>query len=566
MQNGRKEEREGQGGETGGVSGLAAHYRLPLLTTGKLAGLARIPETGPDDSPSHALAEGQEGLAVALAHGYARTTGRPIAVAAPGGAGLYAADEALYRAAADRCPVLLIGLPETGGRASLPPSGSSGSGPGPVVKWRGLAAAGEDVSSRFAQAYSIMMTEPQGPVCLDLDQIDPCTLETATPPPAGAVRMPPRIAADREMIADAAHALVSAEAPALLVGHAARAPIGYLPIVELAEILGAAVFDQQLRLGFPNRHPLNLTGDRQGFADSDLVLALDVWDWTQGPLAGNPARSRPETGTGARWIDLGFTDLGSGEGPAPARPYRDWDLRLLADPAHAIPDLTIACKSRVFFDPRLKARIQDRKQALARRHEAQWTAWQREAEARRDERPMHRSRLANALCGELREMDWVLGPHSLDGWAFRLWNFDRPYRHAGCPSHGQGFGLSLGIALAHRSTGKQVIDFRSSPELVSSLGAFPLAARWRLPILVIALREDGEGDVSGNGGPDMAALARNLGWHGEGVIQDPKDLGPALSRARHALAQGKPALIEVLVGPGGERGSEHGSGAGDTDF
>ena len=47
----------------------------------------------------------------------------------------------------------------------------------------------------------------------------------------------------------------------------------------LAETVGAAVFDVHARLNFPNRHPLNLSCEKEIFRDANLILTLDVRDW-----------------------------------------------------------------------------------------------------------------------------------------------------------------------------------------------------------------------------------------------------------------------------------------------
>jgi acetolactate synthase-1/2/3 large subunit len=47
--------------------------------------------------------------------------------------------------------------------------------------------------------------------------------------------------------------------------------------------------------------------------------------------------------------------------------------------------------------------------------------------------------------------------------------------------------------------------------------------------------------------PDFGALARSMGMWGEGPIEDPKDLRPALLRALEQVKAGKPALIDAIT-------------------
>jgi thiamine pyrophosphate-dependent acetolactate synthase large subunit-like protein len=48
--------------------------------------------------------------------------------------------------------------------------------------------------------------------------------------------------------------------------------------------------------------------------------------------------------------------------------------------------------------------------------------------------------------------------------------------------------------------------------------------------------------------PDFAMLARSFGWYGEGPIDDPKEVGPALRRAIDVIRkEGRPALLDTIV-------------------
>ena len=75
---------------------------------------------------------------------------------------------------------------------------------------------------------------------------------------------------------------MAAENPLLLTEYAARMPIGFDSTVQLAETVGASVYDINKRLGFPNRHPLSVSFHGDAFKGVDVVAALDVVDWTRG--------------------------------------------------------------------------------------------------------------------------------------------------------------------------------------------------------------------------------------------------------------------------------------------
>jgi thiamine pyrophosphate-dependent acetolactate synthase large subunit-like protein len=46
---------------------------------------------------------------------------------------------------------------------------------------------------------------------------------------------------------------------------------------------------------------------------------------------------------------------------------------------------------------------------------------------------------------------------------------------------------------------------------------------------------------------DFAKLAQSMGVHGDGPIENPKDLGPAIRRALEVVKRGEPALVDVVT-------------------
>ena len=50
--------------------------------------------------------------------------------------------------------------------------------------------------------------------------------------------------------------------------------------------------------------------------------------------------------------------------------------------------------------------------------------------------------------------------------------------------------------------------------------------------------------------PDFAAVARALGWHGEGPIDDPEAVQAAVRRAAQIVTEEhRPALVDVVCQP-----------------
>jgi acetolactate synthase-1/2/3 large subunit len=47
--------------------------------------------------------------------------------------------------------------------------------------------------------------------------------------------------------------------------------------------------------------------------------------------------------------------------------------------------------------------------------------------------------------------------------------------------------------------------------------------------------------------PDFGAIARAMGCYGEGPIDNPKDVGPALRRALAEVKKGRLALVDTIT-------------------
>jgi thiamine pyrophosphate-dependent acetolactate synthase large subunit-like protein len=48
---------------------------------------------------------------------------------------------------------------------------------------------------------------------------------------------------------------------------------------------------------------------------------------------------------------------------------------------------------------------------------------------------------------------------------------------------------------------------------------------------------------------DFATLAKSMGVYAQGPIENPADLGPAITRALDVVKRGQPALIDVVSQP-----------------
>ena len=117
-----------------------------------------------------------EETAVALAHGYARVTGRPLAVALHANVGLMHATMAIFNAWCDRIPMLLLGGVGPLDAMKRRPwvdwihtSRDLGALLRGYTKWDDLPGSVPAALEAILRAYRIAMTLPQGPTYVALD-------------------------------------------------------------------------------------------------------------------------------------------------------------------------------------------------------------------------------------------------------------------------------------------------------------------------------------------------------------------------------------------------------------
>jgi acetolactate synthase-1/2/3 large subunit len=523
-----------------------------------------------------------EETAVQIAHGYGKASGKPMVAILHNLVGLLHANMAVYYAYIDRAPVFILGatgpMDETKRRPRIDwihSAQTQGAAIRDYTKWDYQPTTVDGVPEAFARAYSVMMSEPRGPVYLCLDAwLQEQKLEhTVALPPKGFQPVPCRIGPDPAALRLAAETLAKAKRPVILTEYAGRDPQGFHDLVALAEALGAPVYDLNMRLNFPSQHPLNLSMDKSVFKDADVVLLVDVRDWEKSTttLTSTTRELVSLTPKGCQWIDIGFGDLNISAWAMDYQRLLYATQRIVADTLLAVPALTVLLKQAAKKDEVFAARITKRTKSTGRKHQALRAGWAREALEDRDDSPITLPRLASEVWEQIQDEDWVLTAGTLEDWTRKLWNFDKPHRHAG-KSLGTStqFGISLGVALAHRDQGRLVVDIQPDGDLMFDAGALWVAAKHRIPMLVVmynnrAYFNDWEHQIRmakqrgtpverayigmdlDDPPPDFASLARSMGWYAEGPIESPGDVAAALKRAIAQVKAGKPALLDTIT-------------------
>ena len=523
-----------------------------------------------------------EETAVQIAHGYAKATGKPIAAILHNLVGLLHANMAIYYAYIDRVPVFIIGatgpMDETKRRPRIDwihTAQSQGEQVRAYTKWDYQPHTIDGVPEAFARAYSVMMTEPRGPIYMCYDAwLQEQKLDHDVPmPPPGAARVPTRIAPDPKALADAADLIAAAARPVIIAEYVGREPEGFHALVTLAETAGIPVYDVDSRLNFPSRHPLNMSYAKDVFRDADLVLCLDTRDWERPTteLVSATRELKSLVPAGAKWIDIGFGDLELSSWALDYQRLRHADLQILADTTLAIPALTQLLSSRIAGDAALRDRISSRVAATAAKSQALRDKWARETREDWDASPISLPRLASEVWDAIKNEDWVLSAGTLEHWTRKLWDFDKPYRHPG-RSLGTAtqIGISIGVALAHRDRKRLVVDMQPDGDLMYDAGALWTIAKHKIPMLVVmynnrAYYNDWEHQIRmaklrgtpverayigmdmDDPAPDFAAMAKSMGWYAEGPFESPDGLAAALKRAIAEVKAGRPALLDTIT-------------------
>jgi acetolactate synthase-1/2/3 large subunit len=531
--------------------------------------------------PTMMLCQHEE-TAVQIAHGYAKASGQPMVAILHNLVGLLHANMAIYYAYIDRAPVFIVGatgpMDETKRRPRIDwihTAQNQGEAVRNYTKWDYQPHTIDGAPEAFARAYAVMMTEPRGPIYMCYDawlQEQKLDHEVPMPPPHVA-KVPSRLAPEPKVLAAAADLIAAAKKPVIIAEYVGREPEGFHALVKLAETGGIPVYDVDSRLNFPTRHPLNMSMAKDVFRDADLILCLDARDWER-PTTELVSATRQRTSIvppSAKWVDIGFGDLELSSWALDYQRLQHADLRILADTSIAIPMLTELLKTRLKNDSPYAGRVKTRAAEIAKQSEAKRARWAKEAREDWDASPIMLPRLASEVWDAIKDEDWVLTANTLEEWTRMLWDFDEPYRHPG-RSLGTAtqFGISLGVALAHRDKKRLVVDIQPDGDLMFDAGAMWVAAKHRIPLLVVmynnrAYYNDWEHQIRmaklrgtpverahigmdmSDPDPDFASMAKSMGWYAEGPIDKPKDVAAALKRAIAKVKAGTPALLDTIT-------------------
>jgi thiamine pyrophosphate-dependent acetolactate synthase large subunit-like protein len=510
-----------------------------------------------------------EESAVAVAHGYAKVTGRPMLVIVHSNVGLMHATMAIFNAWCDRAPMIVLGangpldstrrrpwiewIHTTRDQASLIRN---------YIKWDDQPASVGAAQEAVLRANLIAQTAPCGPVYISFDLALQEDEITELPPlPSSERHAPPPAAEPASALVERAAALLAgAQRPVMLVGRVARDADAWQRRVRLAEAIGARVLtDRKTGATFPTDHPLHTplsSGGNAALAAADVMLSLD-WIDLAGTLRGVFGKSPPAAKIIQASVDqhLHHGWVMDYHGLPPI------DVYLLTEPDAAVSPLFSAIQQSRPNPPPLPA-------PAARRGPPPLSALE---SAEIIDVPMVAAALKSAV-GDA-PVSMLRLPAA---WGDHLWEFRHPLDYLGADGGagiGSGPGTAVGAALALRDGGRLPVAIVGDGDYLMSCNALWTAVHNRVPLLVVIANNRSffndelhqERVARDRGRPvenrwigqsirdpeiDLAMLARGQGCVGIGPVEHPKELVTAMIEAVAAVRAGKVSVVDVRVAVG----------------
>jgi benzoylformate decarboxylase len=225
----------------------------------------------------------QEASVMAMADGFAQSTGKPALVNVHTGAGTGNAMGSLIAAYKGNTPVIVTAGQQTREMVLCDPyltNKDENLLPLPWVKWAYQPARAEDVPAAFMRAYTIAVQPPAGPVYLsiplddwDKPALGPAVVRTASH----------RVSPDAQRLRGFADRINAAQRPMLVLGPEVDRAGAWETGVAFAEKVGAPVYGTPLpdRVSFPEDHrlyrgplPMTIAGVTEVMRGHDLVVVI----------------------------------------------------------------------------------------------------------------------------------------------------------------------------------------------------------------------------------------------------------------------------------------------------
>lgn len=510
-----------------------------------------------------------EESAVAIAHGFAKASGKMMAVALHSNVGLLHASMAIFNAWCARVPILMLGATGPMDADQRRPwiewihtCADQGALVRDYVKWDNQPSSVPAAYEALLRASQIAQTAPQGPVYINLDVgLQEQKLGALPPLPDVKRYAPPAPAApSADALREAAALLSNAKRPLILAGRTSLSIEDWNRRVAFAEKLNAYVLtDPRVGASFPTDHRLHPAAPvpmRPSAAAIQLIKEADVilsLDWVD--LGGLFKQATGQATVSAKVINASCDVYSHRATTMEYQILPPADVALLCEPDVAVAMLLDLVKARPEAAPAPK-------EAPIKRPETKEIAIYD---------------IAQAFNKATEGLEVCLARHPI-GWNSRYRHFRHPLDYLGGDGGGglgAGPGTTAGAALALKGTSRIVAAVLGDGDFLMGVTAIWTAVRYDMPCLMIISNNRGyyndevhQSNVAKTRarpvenkwigqriiGPDvdLAAMGRAQGAIGIGPIIDVKDLQPAIEQGLKHVREGKVCVIDVHVAPGYE--------------
>ncbi len=517
------------------------------------------------------LSSRHEEIAVGMASGYAKATGKLPAVMIHTTVGALHATMAMRGALHEQVPMVVfagesIGFgedegPDVGGQwlGHLADIGGPARLVDRCVKWSFGVNTKSILPATIQRACQIAMAAPRGPVFVSLPM--EFLFDRMTKNPPSELCSAPAPTADPGGIKELADMLSSAKNPIIISEEAGRSSAIVALMVELAELLGAPVVESRSTgyLNFPRNHPLHGGYEPQEYLrEADAVFLLGaIAPW-------HPSSKGPAPGVKVAVLD---------ENPLRAElPYWGFkiDLCLTGELESSLRLLLERLKKSVSAsEPDRKSRVE----LWRRRSQERREGWKKEALQQKEKKPIDTRwvtyELSQVLPPEAMVVEETI-THRLA--VHRYLDALKPGSFfAGCIGGlGTGLGTALGVKASAPKRPVVCLIGDGSFNYDPALAALGVCQEYQMPILIVlfnnlgylsqksgvpryfpdgwAVRTKKFVGISITPSPDYATIARAFDGYGE-KVEDPGEVRRALERGLKAVAAGQVALIDVRLEP-----------------
>jgi acetolactate synthase I/II/III large subunit len=503
-----------------------------------------------------------EFVAMTAAHGNYMASGRPQTVLVHSELGTQQIGGALHNAQWGRVPVVLCAEPlgpteRTNWRQEPFDQGSMVRN---CVKWDHQLGDHEDIRDVAKKAFEIATTEPCGPVYLVFPRdtysrkVDRGTTiqqgpgeRAAAPPPA------------ENLLENAAEILMSAQNPLIITGYSGRNSQTVAALVALSDVLAARVLAADIRMNFPNTHPLSAWLDPDDvrrrapnpyLTTADVILVIDYdMHYAAPPTV-------PASDARIIHIDIDLKKRG--------RPLWDRraDILIEADSSRAIPVLNEMIKRRLTPDHR--DRFREHFTRIENEHKMLRDKWRQQAKRDGEHGPITPDWLCHCI-NEVITEETVIVNQVITPSASVVHQIQRtkPGTLLSCAGGSIGWALGAGFGAKLALPESTVVSLMGDGAFVYGC---PVASLWsagfyKVPFLSIIFNNQAYAAIKGLFGesynvdnmgadittpPDFARVAEACNAFGR-KVEIPSEVVPALKEALDRVHGGRPAVLDVRL-------------------